>query len=137
MTTTRSYSELRGLHRFEDRYEYLALRGTVGEQTFGGERHLNQRFYNSSEWRRARNLAMIRDDGCDLGVPGHEIHGAVYIHHINPLTPRDFKFDTGRLLDLDNLICVSFDTHNAIHYGDPSLLRHAPVERTPGDTKLW
>lgn len=137
MTTSRSYSGLRALPRFEDRFEYLVLGGVVGQETFGSERHLNQRFYVSSEWRHIRNVVNVRDNGCDLGVPDHTIHGSAFIHHINPLTPEDFKYSTSNLLDPENLITVSFDTHNAIHYGDASLLRQDPVERTPGDTKLW
>ena len=137
MMTFKSYSGLRGLPRFEDRFEYLTLGGIVGQETFGSERHLNQRFYTSSEWRHTRNLVNVRDNGCDLGVPDHVIHGSVFIHHINPLTPEDFKYSTSNLLDPENLITVSFDTHNAIHYGDASLLQQVPVERTPGDTKLW
>lgn len=135
--TNRSYDELRRLTTFEDRFRYLSLAGIVGEQTFGGERYLNQRFYNSSPWRRVRDFIIVRDGGCDLGFPGREIYGSVYIHHINPIQPEDLKFGRESLLDPDNLITVSFRTHNAIHYGDESLLVKEYVERTPGDTKEW
>ena len=133
-----SYSELITLPTFEERYRYLRKSGIVGEETFGSHRHLNQLLYRSPEWRSVRNQVIIRDNGCDLGMEGYEIRGRVYIHHINPITLDDILNRTPALFDMDNLICVSFNTHQAIHYGDESLL---PIisfaERTPGDTKLW
>lgn len=126
------------LPTFEERYHYLRLAAVVGEQTFGSERFLNQAFYNSQEWKRARNGVIVRDNGCDLGIPGREIHATVYIHHINPITPDDLKYGRYSLIDPDNLITVTHQTHNAIHYGDESQLTRAePTVRTPGDTKEW
>ena len=133
-----SYSELITLPTFEERYRYLRKSGIVGEETFGSHRHLNQSLYRSPEWRQVRNQVIIRDNGCDLGMEGYEIRDRVYIHHINPISMDDILNRTPALFDMDNLICVSFNTHQAIHYGDESLL---PIisftERTPGDTKLW
>lgn len=133
-----SYSELITLPTFTERYRYLRKSGIVGEETFGSHRYLNQILYTSPEWRSVRNHVIIRDNGCDLGMKGHEIRDRVYIHHINPITEDDILNRTPALFDMENLICVSFNTHQAIHYGDESLL---PIisfnERTPGDTKLW
>jgi hypothetical protein len=133
----RSYSELRKIHTFEDRYRYLALRGRVGESTFGFDRYVNQAFYTSREWRQARDTVIIRDNGCDLGIEGYEIHRGLYIHHLNPLTLRQIESGDQCLLDPENLITVSHRTHNAIHYGDERMLPQKPIERRPGDTKLW
>lgn len=133
----RTYSELRSLNTFEERYRYLSLHGRVGETTFGFDRYLNQQFYTSKQWRQTRHGIIVRDNGCDLGVEGHEIHDAVYIHHLNPMTVEDFATGNPRILDPDNLISVSHRTHNAIHYGDEKLLPQPFVERRPGDTKLW
>ena len=133
-----SYSELITLPTFEERYQYLRKSGIVGEETFGSHRYLNQKLYTSPEWRSIRNHVIVRDNGCDLGMEGYEIRGGVYIHHINPITMDDILNRTPALFDMDNLICVSFNTHQAIHYGDESLLPIISfVERTPGDTKLW
>ena len=137
MMTSKSYSELRWLESFEDRFRYLSLRGVVGDPTFGHERYLNQAFYTSSLWRNARNFVIVRDNGCDLGILGREIYNTVYIHHINPITPNDIKLRSGSLVDPDNLICVSHRTHNAIHYGDENQLQKDVTERQPGDTKEW
>lgn len=129
----------RGLLEFDslyDRFEYLRLDGRVGSETFGFDRYLNQAFYFSKEWRRARREAIVRDDGLDLGVEGYPIGGRVYVHHINPVTPEDLLEGSSKLVDLNNLICVSQITHEAIHYGDQSLLPKL-VEREPGDTTLW
>ena len=133
----RSYSELRQLKTFEERFAYLKIAGEVGNLTFGYDRWFNQQFYHSSEWRRARNGIILRDNGCDLGIPDYEIHGRIYIHHINPITLQDIETLSDNLLDPDNLICVTFDTHNAIHYGDERTLPKVPLERTPGDTCPW
>jgi len=133
----RCYSELRQLPTFQERYDYLKLAGEVGNPTFGYNRYFNQRFYHSSEWRNVRNEVILRDNGCDLGVTDYEIHGRIYIHHINPITLQDIETLSNNLLDPDNLICVTFDTHNAIHYGDERTLPKVPLERTPGDTCPW
>lgn len=133
----RTYETLRHISTFEDRFRYLALKGEVGDRTFGSERYLNQRFYTSSEWRRVRDFVIVRDGGCDLAIAGREIYASIYIHHLNPITPEDLKFGRASLLDPENLISVSHRTHNAIHYGDESLLQKEFVERRPGDTKDW
>lgn len=137
MKTFRSYSELQKLFSFEERFRYLSLDGIVGDPTFGNERYLNQQFYNSVAWRRARDFVIIRDNGCDLGIEGREIHSTIYIHHMNPLTPEDLRFGRPCLVDPDNLITVTHQTHNAIHYGDENQLARDPIERRPGDTKDW
>jgi len=133
----RTYEELSRLLSFEQRFHYLSLKGLPFDQTFGSERFLNQRFYNSYEWRQIRNYVIARDFGRDLGVEGREIYRSPYIHHINPITPEDLKMRNPMLLDPNNLITVSHQTHNAIHYGDESHLLKDFVERRPGDTKEW
>lgn len=133
----RSYSDLRSLETLEERYRYLALHGQVGDITFGFDRYLNQGFYRSPEWRRIRSHIIVRDDGCDLGIEGFEIHDRIYIHHMNPMNIEDIESGDPRILDPEFLIAVTQRTHNAIHYGDESLLPRPPVERKPGDTKLW
>lgn len=133
----RSYREVLQFKSFEDRFNYLKLVGEVGNPTFGYNRYFNQQFYHSSEWRRARNRIILRDNGCDLGMPDYEIHGRIYIHHINPITKQDVEDFSDNLFDPDNLICVTFDTHNAIHFGDERTLPKTPIERAPGDTCPW
>lgn len=137
----RSYTELITRDTFLSRYEYLRLGGRVGQETFGRERHLNQTFYTSREWKQARDRAILRDEGCDLGVIGHDIYDRILVHHMNPIRPEDLIHLTEeaemRLFDLENLICVSNNTHNAIHYGDESMLPKPFVERRPGDHILW
>lgn len=134
----KTYSELRRLSSHEDRYHYLRLGGFVGMDTFGYDRYLNQEFYRSREWRRIRDVVITRDLGCDLSVPGYEIYDRVYVHHMNPMTPGDIVENNLDILDPEFLICVTHDTHNAIHYGDESLIRRRQlIERRPGDTKLW
>jgi hypothetical protein len=134
----KTHTELEQLETLEERYNYLKLGGVVGRDTFGFDRYLNQDFYRSSLWRRARNLVIARDNGCDLGVDGYEIHDCVYVHHMNPMTAADIKHSNVDILDPEYLISVTLDTHNAIHYGDESLLRRRQlVVRQPGDTKLW
>lgn len=133
----RSYSELRQIKTFEERFRYLALRGRVGESTFGFDRWANQGFYRSAEWRNARHGIIVRDNGCDLGIEGYEIHHGLLIHHLNPITMRQIESGDPCILDPENLITVTHNTHNAIHYGDESLLPRPLVERRPGDTKLW
>lgn len=135
--SNRSYGDMRQLETFLERFEYLSLRGLPGHATFGHARHLNQGFYTSREWKLARRDAIARDNGCDLGVTGFEIHSQITVHHITPLTPEDIIEGSAAMVDLDNLITTTHDTHNAIHYGDSSLLRLPPPERTPGDTTLW
>lgn len=137
MTRIRTYSDLSELATFEERFLYLSLRGEVGLATFGFDRWINQQFYRSSEWRRARRAVILRDEGCDLGVEGHEIRVQLLVHHMNPITPRDIEHGIEGILDPEFLITTTLDTHNAIHYGDESLLRKPFVERKPGDTKLW
>ena len=132
-----TYSELVKLPTFEERYDYLKLNGRIGEDTFGYTRYLNQIFYKSKEWKEIRNRVILRDNGCDLGVEGYEIPGRVYIHHINPITERDILDRTEYLLSPEYLICVSYETHNAIHYG--SLVPREPdvIVRRPYDTCPW
>jgi hypothetical protein len=134
---TRRYSELRRLHTFEERFEYLNLHGFIGEQTFGFDRWMNQEFYRSRQWKLARDEAIVRDQGCDLGILGHEIHHGLLVHHMNPLSEVDLVAGEEAIIDPEFLITTSRRTHNAIHWGDASLLPRAPVERVPGDTKLW
>lgn len=133
----RTYRELLTFDNFYDRFDYLKLNGAVGSETFGFDRYLNQKFYRSPEWRRFRRDIVIRDDGCDLGDPDFRIFGPVIIHHMNPIDPSHIlERDLEILLNPENAICVSLNTHQAIHYGDQDLLPRL-VERTPGDTKLW
>jgi hypothetical protein len=133
----KSYSELIRLNTIEERFRYLSLRGVVGDMTFGFDRYLNQQFYRSKQWRDIRNHIIVRDNGCDLGVEDYEIHDRIYIHHMNPMTVNDIVDDDPSILDPEFLIAVTHRTHNAIHYGDESLLPRQLVERRPGDTKLW
>lgn len=133
----RRYSELRRLETLEDRFNYLALHGQVGRETFGFDRYLNQGFYTSREWRHARTAVILRDMGCDLGIEGFEIHDRIYVHHMNPLAVKDIVEGDPSMLDPEFLIVVTHTTHNAIHYGNKDLLPRPPVERRPGDTKLW
>lgn len=133
----RTYHELIQLPSFRERYEYLRIGGLVGNDTFGFDRYLNQKFYHSPEWKQIRRDVIIRDEGRDLAMEGYEIQNGVYIHHMNPIGKDDLQNATELLLNPDYLVCVSFRTHQAIHYGDTSLLPQLPVERRPGDTKLW
>ena len=134
---TRSYSELRRLDTFEDRYDYLQLRGEVGRSTFGFDRYLNQKFYTSREWKQVRNQVIARDERLDLGIDGYEIYDRIIIHHMNPMTVDDIQHGDDDILNPEFLITTTHDTHNAIHYGDRDLLRQPLVERHRGDTKLW
>lgn len=136
-TKIRSYSELIQLETFEERFDYLSLQGEVGQETFGFDRWINQQFYTSSQWRQLRQQIIVRDEGCDLGVEGYEIHVRLIVHHMNPLRQWDIVHGTDRALDPEFLICTTHVTHNAIHYGDKSLLPKPLVPRRPGDTKLW
>jgi hypothetical protein len=137
MTKVRTYSELSRLETFEERYDYLRLRGVVGESTFGFDRILNQRFYRSSEWKRLRSFVITRDNGCDLGVLGYEIYANLLIHHMNPMSLDDIKHGGDLPLNPEFLITTTLQTHNAIHYGDENLLPRGPRERKAGDTTLW
>lgn len=130
----RSYSELSQLETFDERFRYLALRGRVGDETFGFERRLNQQFYHSSQWRRIRRIVLIRDDNCDLGVEGYDIPAGLHIHHMNPVTVRDVEEGNPDILDPEYLISTTQLTHNAIHYGDERQLPRSFTERRPGDT---
>lgn len=133
----RTYSELIKLPTFEERFQYLKLNGAVGKDTFGFDRYLNQIFYKSQKWLSVRDQVIIRDNGCDLGIEGYEIHGRILIHHMNPITLRDLEIESDFLLDPEYLISTVHNTHNAIHYGDENLLYKAPVERTRFDTCPW
>lgn len=133
----KTYSELMSLPTFEERYRYLRIGGKVGEDTFGFDRYLNQIFYKSDEWKSVRNEIIVRDCGCDLGMSDREIYGRIYIHHMNPITKEDILSRSEYLLDPEYLICTSKTTHDAIHYGDESLLITAPIERRKNDTCPW
>lgn len=133
----RTYSEVVRRSTFEERYEYLKLGGSVGAATAGFDRWINQEFYRSREWKSLRQDVILRDGGCDLGVPGHEIQRKALVHHINPVTVRDIVDGLHWILNPEYLITVSHGTHNAIHYGDASLLPKEHVERSPGDTRVW
>lgn len=132
----RTYSELITFPTFKERFDYLKLNGKVGIDTFGFDRYLNQKFYNSPEWKRIRDLVILRDNGCDLGVEGYGI-GKIYIHHMNPIDSSDLLNRSMYLLDPEYMICVSHETHNALHYGDYSLLSKDPIVRRPNDTCPW
>lgn len=130
----RSYSEMSELSSFDERFSYLALRGEVGNVTFGHERRLNQEFYHSYQWKRVRRLVLIRDDNCDLAVPGYDIVSGLHIHHMNPVTIDDLMDGNPEVLDPEFLISTTQLTHNAIHYGDERQLPRSFTERRPGDT---
>lgn len=133
----RTITELNTIPEFEDRFQYLMLRGVVGRPTFGHERWLNQKFYTSREWRNLRNYVIARDNGCDLAVPGHEIHAKLIIHHMNPMEVTDIRHGNDDIFDPEYLITTTLRTHNAIHFGDERQLPMPFVERRAGDTKLW
>lgn len=131
------YSELIEIPSFEERFAYLQLNGSVGKDTFGFDRYMNQAFYQSREWKRVRDFVILRDNGCDLGVAGYTIYGKVLIHHMNPITAKDIATVSDYLMNPEYLICVSHTTHNAIHYGDENLIPKGPIIRTPNDTCPW
>lgn len=140
MTKTRyikTYSELIQFKTFEERFNYLKIDGIIGQETFGFDRYLNQIFYTSLEWRKLRNKIIIRDNGCDLAVPGLEIIGKIFIHHINPISKDDIISRSDYLMNPEYLICSSKSTHDAIHYGDTNLLPKGPITRTKNDTCPW
>lgn len=134
----RRYDELIRYKTLEERFRYLKLNGAVGRETFGFDRYLNQKFYNSSEWKRFRRDMILRDSGCELGLEPYEISGRVVLHHLNPITPEDLVKRSFSLMDPDNVVCVSKEMHDAIHYGDESFLRkYELITRKPGDTVPW
>jgi hypothetical protein len=133
----RSYTKLRQIKTFEERYRYLALRGSVGDPTFGFDRYINQMFYASRQWRQIRQHIIARDNACDLGIEGYEIHSRLYIHHMNPMTAEDIAHGDDSILNPEFLITTTHQTHNAIHYGDERQLPRQFVERSAGDTRLW
>ena len=133
----KTYSELIKLKTFEERYEYLRLGGIVGRETFGFDRYLNQTFYKTDEWLSIRDHVIVRDNGCDLGIEGREIHSRILVHHMNPITKEDILSRSEHLLNPEYLICTIKSTHDAIHYGDESLLIKLPVERRKNDTCPW
>ena len=137
MTNIRTYSELILLPTFEERYEYLRLNGRVGEETFGFDRWLNQTFYKSEEWLSMRDKIIVRDNGCDLGISGRDIYSRILIHHMNPITKEDILRRSDILLNPEYLICVTPNTHRAIHYGNSNLLIKDPIKRRPNDTCPW
>jgi hypothetical protein len=125
------------LDTFIERYHYLELKGILGETTFGFDRWVNQRFYKSHEWKSIRDQVIVRDHGCDLGILGYEIHSGLLVHHMNPISLDDIKHGEEWIIDPNFLITTSLQTHNAIHYGDESLLPRGPIIRKFGDTSLW
>lgn len=133
----RTYSELIKLRTFRERYEYLRLDGRVGQETFGFDRYLNQIFYKSKEWLSVRDLVILRDNGCDLGMEGYEIFGRILIHHMNPITKQEISERSDLLLNPEYLICTADRTHNCIHYGDETQLITEPIERMKNDTCPW
>ena len=133
----RTYSELILLPTFEERFKYLQLNGRVGDDTFGFDRYINQNFYRSAEWKRIRDQVIMRDNGCDLALEGYEIYGRILIHHMNPIGIKDIQQVNKFLLDPEYLITTMLSTHNAIHYGDESLLVTDPIERSKNDTCPW
>ena len=137
MSMIRTYSELIAIPTFEERFNYLKLDGKVGEETFGFDRYLNQNFYKSNEWKRVRNEVIVRDLGCDLACEDHEIFGRIIVHHMNPLLPDDIIHSSDFILNPEYLITTTKLTHDAIHYGDYSILDNAPIVRSPGDTCPW
>lgn len=136
-TLIKSYSELLTIPTFEERYRYLRINGSVGEDTFGNERYLNQVLYTSGEWRKFRRKIILRDNGCDLACAGFEIPVRIIVHHINPITVEDVLEKKQKVFDPDNVVCTSYNTHLAIHYGDKDLLVVAPIERSRNDTCPW
>lgn len=132
-----TYSELIQIPSFEERFKYCQLNAAVGIETFGFDRYLNQSLYRSARWRSLRNQIIIRDNGCDLADPSYPIAKRVLIHHLNPITEQDILNESSVIYDPENLICVSHDTHNAIHYGTEEVMSKAPVERVPNDTCPW
>lgn len=134
---SRCYSELSTFTNFIDRFNYLKLGGVVGADTFGFDRYINQVFYNSYEWKKARDIVILRDNGCDLGIEGHEIYSKIIIHHMNPISIEDVRRRDPKIFDPEELITTILRTHNAIHYSDENSLIIEPIERTRNDTTPW
>lgn len=137
MMMTRTFTELCKLKTFLERYNYLKLGNLIGETTFGFDRYINQRFYTSKKWTRIRDIVILRDNGCDLGIEGNEIFGKIFIHHMNPISLEELEEENPKILEPEFLITVSHTTHLAIHYGDQKILPLPPIERKAGDTCLW
>lgn len=133
----KSYSEMIKLKTFKERFQYLKLDGSVGEFTFNGSRFLNQAFYRSRQWNEARRKVILRDNGCEMALEDYPINGYIYIHHINPITKEDLMSLSSKIFDSENLVSLSFQTHNAIHYGSEESLPKGPAIRTANDTCLW
>ncbi len=133
----RNYTELMKLKTFDERFEYLKLKSVVGRSTFGYDRHLNQLLYQSPRWRDVRELAIIRDYGCDLGIKGREIHGSIIVHHMNPISLEDIENDDDSIFELEGLICTILNTHNCIHFSSKDSLAKPYVERSRNDTSPW
>lgn len=133
----KTYSEAISIQTYLERFRYLQIGGKIGDETFGYDRYLNQTLYRTAEWKRFRREIIVRDNGCDLACEGYEIVGNVLVHHINPITVKDIVRRDPKIFDPENVICVSLNTHNAIHYGDESLLMLGPIERTKNDTCPW
>lgn len=133
----RTYSELIRLSTFEERYQYLRLSGLVGTETFGFDRFINQNFYRSREWKAVRDFVIVRDNGCDLAMKGYDIRGKILIHHMNPVTIKDIQENSAFLMEPEYLISTTLSTHNAVHYGDESLLIQEPIKRSKNDTCPW
>ncbi len=133
----RTYSELIRIPTFEERFEYLKLKGEVGLATFGFDRYINQMLYQSAAWKRVRRNVIVRDEGRDMALEGFEIGGRIIVHHLNPIVLEDIVEERECVFDFENLVCVSHDTHNAITFGDFNMLPKLPITRTAGDTKLW
>lgn len=133
----KTYSELITIPTYLERYQYLRIGGRVGEETFGFDRYLNQTLYRSAEWQRFRREMIVRDNGMDMAFDGYDIGGVILLHHINPITEKDIIRRDPKIFDPENVICVSLNTHNAIHYGDESLLNLGPVIRSRFDTCPW
>ena len=133
----RTYSELIKLPTFEERFNYLKMSGSVGEATFGFERYLNQKFYQSYEWKKLRRDIILRDNGCDLGLEGYEVLSRIIVHHMNPVTSKDIRLMSDILMNPEYLISCRYETHNALHFGDINILNNEPIERKPGDTCPW
>lgn len=137
MNIIRTYEELIKYKSFKERYNYLKLDGIIGEETFGFDRYLNQKFYNSIEWKQIRDQVIARDMGNDLALEEYPINGKIFIHHMNPINKNDIYNHSDNLLNINYMVCVSFETHNAIHYGYLSSLSEDPIIRTRNDTTLW
>jgi hypothetical protein len=133
----RTYSELKNIKTFEGRYSYLQLKGIVGNSTFGFDRYLNQALYQTGRWKRTRDIVIIRDDACDLGIPGYDIYDRILVHHMNPITIEDVELDKDYIYDPEFLICTTYNTHTAVHFGNEDSLPKPIIERSKNDTCPW